>query len=124
MSRNYDILYDRSDAKMLKDADDAISQCELWDWLKNYSPEDGQGFMFTKHPNLDRINKAMQYSGHSGSSYAWTMRNMEYIAKNGWQAFVNQRMTNCTVACPCRLKEGYRFGWCGVAGGGVPGCEH
>lgn len=27
-------------------------------------------------------------------------------------------------ACPCRSRRGYKHGWCGVAGGGVPGCEH
>ena len=26
--------------------------------------------------------------------------------------------------CPCRAAKGYAHGWCGVAGGGVPGCDH
>ena len=30
----------------------------------------------------------------------------------------------CMEACPCRKKKGYRYGWCGVAGGGVPACDH
>jgi len=33
----------------------------------------------------------MKYYGHSGVSYAWTMRQMEYIAKNGWDAFAKLR---------------------------------
>lgn len=87
MSRNYSTLYDNTSAAMLQDADNAITTCELWDWLKEYEPEDGKGFMFSEHPNLTRINNAMKYGGHSGSSYGWTMRQMEYIAKHGWDLF-------------------------------------
>ena len=28
------------------------------------------------------------------------------------------------LACPCRYRRGFTRGWCGVAGGGVPGCDH
>ena len=66
---------------MLADADKAITECDLWGWLKTYVPDEGNGFMFAQHPNLDRINEAMKYEGHSGSSYAWTLRVMEQIAK-------------------------------------------
>jgi hypothetical protein len=27
-------------------------------------------------------------------------------------------------ACSCRKKQGFSTGWCGVAGGGVPACDH
>eukprot|EP00047_Mylnosiga_fluctuans_P017472 m.61617 g.61617 ORF g.61617 m.61617 type:complete len:135 (+) comp7095_c0_seq1:88-492(+) len=27
-------------------------------------------------------------------------------------------------ACMCRREQGYTEGWCGVAGGGVPACDH
>jgi len=87
MARNYYDLFEKFDADMLQDADNAITECGLWNWLTEYTPEDGKGFMFSSHPNLDRINNAMKYSGHSGSSYGWTMRQMEYIAKHGWELF-------------------------------------
>jgi hypothetical protein len=87
MPHNYSELFEKNDAMMLEDADKAITECGLWDWLRDYNPEDGKGFMFSEHPNLDRINNAMKYGGHSGSSYGWTMRNMEYIAKHGWTLF-------------------------------------
>ena len=29
-----------------------------------------------------------------------------------------------TTACPCRKAKGLTEGWCGVAGGGVPACDH
>ena len=51
------------------------------------------GFMFDTHPDpvvkttIDKINSTID-SGHSGSSYGWTMRNLESIAKNGWDLYV------------------------------------
>ncbi len=87
MARNYDSLYKKNDVEMLQDADNAITECGLWDWLKEYEPEDGKGFLLSRHPNLERIDSAMKYGGHSGSSHAWVMRQMEYIAKNGWDSF-------------------------------------
>jgi hypothetical protein len=47
-----------------------------------------QGFMFNDAPELREIDLYMKYDGHSGSSYGWTMRNMEHIAKNGWDSYV------------------------------------
>jgi hypothetical protein len=40
---------------------------------------------------LQKIHDAVLAAdgGHSGSSYGWTMRQIEYIAKNGWDAFVD-----------------------------------
>ena len=87
MPYNYSDLFKEHEVAMLEDAEAAITQCGLWDWLREYTPEEGKGFAFSSHPNLDRINSAMKYEGHSGSSYAETMRQMEYIAKHGWALF-------------------------------------
>jgi len=70
----------------------AITRCKLWNWLRKFEPEKEKGFMFTRDvPELDRLNKEMMKDpmngGHSGSSYAITMRNMEFIAKNGYEKF-------------------------------------
>ncbi len=54
-----------------------------------------ESFMFGEiPPQLKQINtKILElYSGHSGSSYGWTMRQMQFIAKNGWDAYVKERM--------------------------------
>ena len=51
------------------------------------------GFMFDSHTDplvastIEEINKKLD-GGHSGSSYGWTMRNMEAIAKKGWEVFM------------------------------------
>lgn len=86
MSRNYSELFDQHKANMLQDADNAVTQCKLWDWLNMYEP--ANGFGLDNHPNLALINNAMKlYDSHSGASYGWTMRQMEYIAKHGWTLF-------------------------------------
>lgn len=93
MSRNYSDLYDDEvSIEMLQDADNAITINGLWTWLTDFKPEDGKGFMFSNHPNLDLIRNAMKYTGHSGSSYGWTMRQMEFIAKEGWDKFREERL--------------------------------
>lgn len=73
-------------------AHQAISRCELWNWLRNYEPEEDKGFVFTIGvPELDKLSEEMNKDpvndGHSGASYGCTMRNMEYIAKHGYEAF-------------------------------------
>lgn len=68
----------------------AISELELWsEFIKN-PPSTKTGFIFadakwindvSMHPLVDNDN-------HSGGSFAMCMRFMEYIAINGWDAFV------------------------------------
>lgn len=87
-------LYTKFEAMMLQDADDAITSCGLWEWLREYSPEEGKGFMFSQHPNLDRIDKALKFEGHSGSSHAWTMRTMQQVARLGWDKFAQVAAAN------------------------------
>ena len=113
---------------MLQDAYDAISKCELWDWMRDFTPHANEGFQFTQHPNLTLISGELKYTGHSGSSWAWTMRVMEMIAKKGgwdiYKADLASKWPKSCPVCPCRAKQGMSIGWCGVAGFGVPGCEH
>jgi hypothetical protein len=78
-----------NDKQMLASAFYAISSVEGgWEFLKNYSPPENEGFMFVQNPppTLKEIDSAISraYGGHSGASYGWTMRHMESIAKNGW----------------------------------------
>ena len=69
-----------------------ITRCKLWDWLRNYTPNPDRGFMYSQNvPELEYLNSELMKDpinqGHSGSSYGITMRNMEYIAKNGYEVF-------------------------------------
>ena len=57
-----------------------------WDFLKTFVPEEGKGFMFTEHEMITKITNKMEI-GHSGSSFGWTMRQLEFIAKKGMDAY-------------------------------------
>ena len=89
----FDFVTDRSVREFLKSAHKAISLCELWNWMRIYQPPANKGFMWSKTPELDRLNQQMwkdPVNGyHSGSSYGFIMREMEYIAKNGYENYKN-----------------------------------
>ena len=71
-------------------------EINVWKYLSEYSPPNGQGFQFSAGD--DNIVTTVQYqmeTGHSGASMGWTMRQIEFIAKNGLPAhrerFLNSR---------------------------------
>ena len=68
---------------MYSTAFDAITQLELWSFMRDFREE---SFMFSSAPEVMRISDRISqlgYGGHSGASFGFTMRAMEYIAKNG-----------------------------------------
>ena len=72
-----------SQRTMYSSAFDAITQLELWSFMRNFS---GESFIFSSAPEVSRISAKIAelgYHGHSGASFGFTMRAMEYIAKNG-----------------------------------------
>ena len=81
--------------RMLKKAHDVISKMEMkdgWNALRRYNdPEDG--FMFGNHPpQITKIRDAVSSNdhSHSGASLGYTMGEMEYIAKNGYEKWMEK----------------------------------
>lgn len=125
MEPNFAEIYQNYEVEMLQDAYDTTNRLGLWEWLGTFEPHANEGFMFTSDMNVARIGAEMKFNGHSGSSFAWTMRVVHDIAKNGWEKHRNAvlKIRN-TPPCPCRKANGIQHGWCGNAGGGVPACDH
>ena len=71
---------EKFEIEMLSDAYNAVTLADQWDWLKTTHIS---SFMFTSADELSKINKYIKYDTHSGFTYAWTMRHIEYIAKHG-----------------------------------------
>jgi hypothetical protein len=71
---------DLNDREMVQDAYETTVKLELLDEIKNLNPQNG--FMFTNSPVIDKISANLKYTGHSGCSFGWTMRQVEYLAKN------------------------------------------
>ena len=88
---SFEFVKDEQYRKFLQSAHNAITICELWTWFQTYSPDPNRGFMWSTSPELRKLNEQMHkdpYNGnHSGSSYGSIMRDMEYIAKKGYDKF-------------------------------------
>lgn len=72
---------------MYETAFNAITQLELWGYMKNFK---GESFMFSKDKEVEDIYKKIEelgYVGHSGGSFGCIMRDMEFIAKYGIKRF-------------------------------------
>jgi hypothetical protein len=89
---DFNTIKDESSRFMLENAYQAITASEGWDYMKNFN-DNQNGFMFSSNPMTGKIMSKMEelgYSGHSGSSFGWTMRCMEFLAKNGKDEFLTK----------------------------------
>jgi hypothetical protein len=84
----------KMDKQMFEDAFKSIESVKGgWEFMASDDPGEG-GFMFGRSKNQatrDAIDDAMNKNdtcGHSGASYGMSMRTMQYLAKNGWPAFI------------------------------------
>jgi hypothetical protein len=71
---------------MLQNAFQSISETNTWGFVK----KDHHAFMFCSEPEIYKIiNKMAElgYEGHSGCSFACTMRTMQYLIQNGEEKF-------------------------------------
>jgi hypothetical protein len=85
-SKNFDFIRDENSREMVEDGYAAVTKAEAWDLMKE-EPGLG-GFMYTTNESYRVIHKHMDYRGHSGASYGWTMRQLQFIAISGWDAYV------------------------------------
>ena len=70
--------------KSLKDMADTIDRLQLWEWFKNESPPEGQGYMYWGHENVQKISDNLENNNHSGATFGFAMRCMQAIAKQGF----------------------------------------
>ena len=86
----FNIIADEHIRFMLKNAHRAITLAEAWHFMRTFSE---QSFMLSSNPVVSDIMKKMSelgYDGHSGCSFAWTMRQMEFLAKNGKEVYLGK----------------------------------
>ena len=71
---------------MIKSAWDAVEQLEMWSYMR----KDSYSYMLSGDTELIKILAKIEelgYRGHSGSSFCWTMRQIQDIAQNGESEF-------------------------------------
>jgi hypothetical protein len=78
----FNYLHDNNMRQMFETAYQAITINELWDYMK----KDVDNYMFNRDDELRRIYNKIEelgYTGHSGASFGYIMRHMQFIATNG-----------------------------------------
>ena len=84
----FNFINDESTRELLQSAHKAITNCEMWDWIRNNKIS---SFMYDNNKEMKIIRTQMEKDpvnmNHSGSSYGWVMREIEYIAKYGYNNY-------------------------------------
>lgn len=83
---NMEYIKNPTTRAMCTNAWKAITFSNNWDFVA----QDIDSFMFSNDPRIDEITEKMielGYDGHSGSSFGNTMRNMQYLVRNGEDEF-------------------------------------
>jgi len=79
-------IKDNHNRNMILEAYNTIHKNELWGKLRNLTPNEHEGFTFSKNPEIikimDLVNEKST-TGHSGLSMAITMRTIQQVARFG-----------------------------------------
>ena len=54
------------------------SNSKLLHWLVNYTPDHRSGFMWSDHPNINKIARLVEEDGHYGASFALCLRSVHH----------------------------------------------
>jgi hypothetical protein len=85
---DFSFIRDENDKRMLTNMYKAVEAEGVWDFVK--AGPSGNSFMFSDEASerLSGVSKAVEADGHSGASFACTLRDIQYIARHGWDAYV------------------------------------
>lgn len=81
----FDYIESSNEKNMLTNGYQSITALELW----NYMKKDTDSYMWSSDRETRMIGEKMSElgAGHSGVSFGWTMRKLQYIAKYGEKKF-------------------------------------
>ena len=83
---NFDYVSDEFDKTIYKNAWQAITQTNTWDFVS----KDIDSFMLSNDPRIKIISDKMEelgYNSHSGVSFGCIMRNMQHLVRSGEKKF-------------------------------------
>lgn len=84
---------DKHSREMLVNAWNAITELDMW----NYMRREQYSFTWSNDAEIAIILNKMSelgYDGHSGCSFGWTMRHMQYIARVGEEEYAKDYLKN------------------------------
>ena len=101
-SHNFDFIPCLRTRDMLLTAYKTITRLQKWEYLREYKVSEETGYMFstelTINDLMDQIDTDYEF-GHSGCSISYTMRAMDFIAKNGVESFHDYIVQNTIQPC-------------------------
>ena len=85
-------VYDNDFRSALHDMYTVINEKELWDHIRDNPPDPNKGYMFGSDDKINLIDNDQRVNqhGHSGATFAYSMRVMQRISKVGFQKFVEE----------------------------------
>ncbi len=88
----FDWIRDSMDRFMAEEAYKVLeSDPNAWNWMATVEPPSNTGYMFWNDPYLKKITANMD-DGHSGASYAISLRVAQKMAKMGWDRWAEEML--------------------------------
>ena len=87
---SFEFIGSENTRNMIATAYDCICRHEKWEILYNFFVDETRGFMFTNSDEINELMTLIEHDskiGHSGCSFAFTMRNLHFIARYGYPLF-------------------------------------
>ena len=81
-SNMFDYIKDNHSRSMLINAYNAAKKLEMLDFFKQENPPDNTGYMFWSDPRLGKFGNELESDGHSGSSFAWVCRSLQFFMRD------------------------------------------
>mgnify|MGYP003685492397 CR=1 FL=1 len=78
----------------LLDMAKTTTRLKLWNWFKNESPPKNEGYQFWDDENINKISDGLENNNHSGATFGYCMRQIQFIAKNGFDEYNKYNMPN------------------------------
>lgn len=93
-------VFDSDFRGCIKDMADTITRLGLWQWFRDYDPSSNSGYMFSSHENITKINNGLTDNPHSGATFAYCMRIMQAIARDGFTIWNQGPKKECDNSLP------------------------
>ena len=61
---------------LLDDGIRVVTECDLWEWLRSYTPHLNEGFALDYHPNLVLIYSKLKLKPPLGTEFGWMMKEL------------------------------------------------
>jgi len=95
---DFTFIKDVEERAMLSDMYEALRNTDSWPLMlaDHTQCNNAQSHLGFVHICFSKVHKEMKYDRHSGVTYRFTVENMQYIAKNGWEAYILFRTNETT----------------------------